>query len=757
MLRKLGFVVLLLASPVVIADGYPFRLPASVSDPATGPVLKTLAQRMLGDRQAVDPGKPGLRLFRLQWMAGRHAEAEQTLLAVQKDSRGAGDTSGEGMAVFYRVYARAVQLADARHISFEQAFPDAFREVFKSLDDLGAALGEGPFGNTNDPYGASVDGARKDLMQAFEHARGKADIEMADALELLRAYLDAETIERMQAPSASLIDEDDHRRYEMADVMVDTPDGARINAIVVRPRSTERLPTLMGFTVYANPIWSMLEARLTAAHHYAAVVGYTRGMGNSPDQAVPYEHDGADADALIDWISRQPWSDGRVGMYGGSYNGFTQWAAAKHRPAALKALMTSVTAAPGIDVPMEGNVFLNFVYAWVPYLTRNKHLDQAYYDDQAHWNRLNREWYVSGKAYRELDRIDGTPNPVFRRWLDHPSYDAYWQAMIPYRQDFATIDIPVLTTTGYYDGAQIGALYYFTEHHRYNPKAEHYLLIGPYNHIGAQRSAWNTLNGYAIDPVARINISKVLRYQWFDYVFRGGPKPALLADTVNYQVMGANVWRHAPSLAAMADGQQRFYLDAVRSGDDYRLSAQSPTSPASVTLKVDFADRRDVDASVPDQIVDKAIDRRNALVFASEPLKQATEISGLFSGRLDFTINKKDADIAIALYEQMPDGRYFQLSWYLARASYIKDRSHRQLLVPGKPQRIDFQNHRLTSRLLQAGSRLVAVIGVVKQPDRQINYGSGKDVSDETIRDAGAPMTIRWLNSSYLDMPVRRQ
>ena len=73
---------------------------------------------------------------------------------------------------------------------------------------------------------------------------------------------------------------------------------------------------------------------------------------------------------LIDWISKQAWSDGQVGMYGGSYEGFTQWAAAKHMPKALKALMPSVTVAPGIDVPMEGNVFQTFVYYWPFYTTK---------------------------------------------------------------------------------------------------------------------------------------------------------------------------------------------------------------------------------------------------------------------------------------------------------------------------------------------------------------------------------------------------
>ena len=69
--------------------------------------------------------------------------------------------------------------------------------------------------------------------------------------------------------------------------------------------------------------------------------------------------------------------------------------------------------------------------------------------------------------------------------------------------------------------------------------------IGPYNHIGAQRSAWDVLRGYKIDPVANIDIGHVLRYQWFDYVLRGGPRPPLLQDKVNYEVMGANQWRTA--------------------------------------------------------------------------------------------------------------------------------------------------------------------------------------------------------------------
>src|SRR6266550_9533784 len=156
--------------------------------------------------------------------------------------------------------------------------------------------------------------------------------------------------------------------------------------MVVRPRPTSRrLPALLNFTIYADSESNVNDARRAASNGYAGVVGLTRGKRCSPDAPVPYEYDGVDASAVIDWISRQPWSDGRVGMYGGSYEGFTQWAAAKHLPKALKALMPSVTAAPGIDVPMEGNVFQTFVYYWPFYTTANKTLDDAPYNDRQRW------------------------------------------------------------------------------------------------------------------------------------------------------------------------------------------------------------------------------------------------------------------------------------------------------------------------------------------------------------------------------------
>jgi predicted acyl esterase len=542
-------------------------------------------------------------------------------------------------------------------------------------------------------------------------------------------------------------------------VQVRTPDGATICALIARPRSTQRLPALLQFTIYVDSAANLADVRRSADHGYAGVIAYTRGKACSPQTPVPYRHDGTDAVAVIDWIVRQPWSDGRVGMYGGSYSGYTTWAATKYKPKALKAIMVGAPVAPAIDVPSEGNIVWNFIYPWPFYTLNNKTLDDATYSDNARWQKLNREWYVNGRAYRDLDKIDGTPNPTWNEWLAHPSYDAYWRGLIPYRDEFAQIDIPVLETAGYFYGGPGAAVYYFTQHLKYNPNARHYLLIGPYDHRQAQRgvvsAAGDTVKsivGYETDPVAWINIVADLRYPFFDWVLKGGPRPPLLADRMNYEVMGANVWKHATSIGAMSNGTLRLYLDS--SG---RLSRERGLPDSGLTLRVDLAYRGDIDTILPGGAVrDTAVNAYLALEYVSDPLTEPLEVSGLYSGHLEFTTNKRDFDLSAQLFELTPDGHYMQLPPFQVRASYSRDLTARRLLTPGARDTLDFTAQRLISRKLAPGSRVVLVIGPIKGPGQQINYGSGKEVNDETIADAGQPLQIRLLSGSYVQLPVRR-
>ncbi len=453
----------------------------------------------------------------------------------------------------------------------------------------------------------------------------------------------------------------------------------------------------------------------------------------------------------IDWLAKQAWSDGRIGMYGGSYCGSTQWAATKHLPPALKTIVPYVAAIPGQGLPMENNVFLTVNYGWAFFVGDGPLDDDKVYGDRARWGALPGNWFASGRPYREIDQVDGTPNPLLQRWLAHPAYDAYWQAMVPSGEDFAKVDIPVLTVTGYFDDGQISALRYFTEHTRINKKARHYLLIGPYDHFGAQRRPPAVLRGYALDPVAVIDTTAIT-FQWLDHVLRGGPMPELLADRVNYEVMGANVWRHAPSLEKMHDDVLTFYLA------DHRLAPKKPAAPGFLLQEVDLADRKTQTNTdyYPDPIVRDHLADDRGIVFESEPLAAPLSTDGLFSGTLRASLNKKDFDFGVALYERTPEGKYASLGYYLGRASYARDMGVRHLLTPGKIESIPFERTRMVSRQVAKGSRLVVVVDVNKNAIAQVNMGTGKDVSDESVADAGAPLQVRWYGDSVIRIPVRR-
>src|SRR5262245_25874294 len=676
-----------------------------------GKAIPELAKQAIAIYQEPDRDRYLNMLFRLQEVAGQYADAAETLRTLSELRRAANPMSALSSLPF-EMLIKAREKQAASSLTLDELFKREFRQTFAQLDDKTAT-------EALIWFGADLNRARKDLRAAIEKQKAKQTdkITIADAVQLIRQYHFYQDFQVASPVTDVLIAEDDARRYFIdKDRLVKTPDGAQIAVMTVRPKSVSGpQPTLLIFTIYADDQSYLTEARRCAARGYIGAIAYTRGKGRSPDAPVPYEHDGVDADAVIDWISKQSWSDGRVGMYSGSYNGFTQWAAAKKLPSALKTIVPSRAANAGNGLPMENNVFIFANYAWTFYTTNNKYLDNETYSDRNRWNSLNQKWFESGLSYRKVDALDGTPNKWFQVWLQHPSYDKYWQSMVPYQDDFSRINIPVLTLTGYYDDAQQSALWYLREHYKYNPRAEHYLVIGPYDHFTTDRPRKDpVLRGYTLDAAALFNTQELI-FQWMDYIFRGAPKPELLKDKINYEVMGANEWKHAPSLEKMSNETLTLYLSDTKAGEKYQLSRSRPEKPAFLEQTVDFRDRKTTNNdSYPFPIVGKKPDLSNGFAFLSEPFDQPVEISGLFSGEIKAIINKKDMDLGLALYEVMPNGELFHLSYFTGRASYARDMSLRHLLTPGSVESIPFNRTRLVSRRLSKGSRLLLTLNVNK-------------------------------------------
>jgi len=544
--------------------------------------------------------------------------------------------------------------------------------------------------------------------------------------------------------------------YSIQDsVMIRTRDGAEISAMVVRKKNDNApLPVILQFTIYVRDQGRDMQSLKEAADRgYIGVMAYTRGKRFSRSEIFPYETDGKDAYDVIDWISRQPWCNGKIGMYGGSYNGFTQWATAKKLHPALKTIVPYVANRPGMGLPMENNIFINPNYEWSFYVGNNKYLDNKTGDDRKRFRNMMFRWWETGVAYGKMDSIDGTPNRLFQRWISHPAFDSYWQNMAPYKKEFAGINIPVLAFDGYYNDSQNSGIYYLRELNKYSPQTPAYLVIGPYGHFGTQMGGQEVINGYTVSKNALFPIREYT-YRWLDYILKGAEKPFFLKDKINYQVMGTDEWRSAPSIDAMHNRYLKLYLSSAKVSDDkYLLSFNQPVPQKYLVQKVDFADRTTSNNDYyPDPIIRESISG-NGYVFISEPL-DAMLVNGSFLGNIKMSINKKDADIGVTLYELTPEGKYFHLSYYIGRASYARDNTKRQLLTPGKKETITFENTHLVSKQLQKGSRLVVVLNINKNPFSELNYGSGKTVASETIADAKEPLIIHWYNDSFVEIPV---
>jgi len=284
------------------------------------------------------------------------------------------------------------------------------------------------------------------------------------------------------------------------------------------------------------------------------------------------------------------------------------------------------------------------------------------------------------------------------------------------------------------------------------------LLIGPYDDNVIQHGSLTSpvLRDYAIDPVARIDLRE-LRYQWLEHALKGAALPPQLSGRINYEVMGANEWFHAPSFAALAAGSQKYYLDAAGSGTSHRLSRRKNPKLAATAQTIRFKDRSDASWLPPSDLISRSLVTHDAVLYQSDPLPKATRMSGLITGRLDFVVNKMDMDLDIAMYELRSGGEYLRLFNPAdeLRLSYAADRVHRHLLKAGERQQVAFTSERMTSCQLEQGSRLVMVLRVSKRPDREINYGTGGDVSDESMADGRVPLKIRWFNDSYIEVPVQ--
>ncbi len=541
-------------------------------------------------------------------------------------------------------------------------------------------------------------------------------------------------------------------------------DGVKLNATLYRPHDAAPLTAIFTLTPYIGDTYHP-RAMYFAQHGYVFLLVDVRGRGNSGGDFEPFANEGRDGYDVVEWIAKQPWCNGKVTMWGGSYAGFDQWSTLKEFPPHLATIVPAAAAHPGVDFPAFENIPTLYLMQWLTYtsgLTGNDHL----FGEGSFWHSKDMDIYRGHLAFSELDRIAGNPSPVFHKWLAHPTPDAYFNAMVPTAADYRRISIPILTITGDYDGDQAGALTYYRRHMKDGSPdaiANHYLIIGPWDHAGT-RTPNPDVGGLHFGSASMLDLNK-LHTEWYGWTMQGAAKPEFLKKRVAYYVTGAEEWKYADTLDGIATGKRTLYLasngfanDVFHSGS---LLDATPTSPQPDHFVYDPLDTRPGEVETELGGLVSQADALNlfgaGLVYHTEAFSEATEISGFVKLSLWISMDVPDTDLAVGLYEILPDGRNVQLTGDVKRARYRESLTQAKLVTPGKIERYDFDGFTWFSRRIAKGSRLRIVVEALNSPDSEKNYNSGGAVENETGRDARTAHITLYHDAqhpSVLEVPI---
>jgi uncharacterized protein len=492
--------------------------------------IPDLAEKVIEKYKEGDQVIYYLNLTRLDIVA-RHFETALVSLNRYVDSYGQqiNDTAlAKSFGFHYRVYCEAMTTNPGHPAINPVDYQAKFRFAYHSLSEKAG-------NNLGYYFDGDLTQYKNDLDSKIKELNEKDSLTIPEALDLCKAYCVYQvTSATLYLGKAELAKIDNDKYIEDDSVLVKMPDGGLISLTVTRSKkNTKPLPVVMLYDIYAGQ--EPFYTKYIASKGYVGIEANTRGKRLSPNPIEPLEHDAKDAYYIIDWISKQPWCNGKVGMFGGSYLGFAQWSAMKYMHPALKTAVPQVSVGAGIDYPMQNGIYMSYMLQWLHYVMDSRLTDEAGFGDTKKWRALYENWYRNGNSFRSLDTLEGRPDAVFQRWLNHPDYDGFWQKMTPQKEEFAKIDIPLLTTTGYWDDDQLGAMYYYQQYHLWNKNPNYYLIMGPYDHGGSQWFPSNELEGYTIDSLARIPIIDIV-FQWFDHVLKDSSLPAILQDRVNFEV-----------------------------------------------------------------------------------------------------------------------------------------------------------------------------------------------------------------------------
>ncbi|MGC9329449.1 MAG: CocE/NonD family hydrolase, partial [Candidatus Hinthialibacter sp.] len=538
-------------------------------------------------------------------------------------------------------------------------------------------------------------------------------------------------------------------------VMIPMRDGVKLAANLFIPNEEKAFPVILMRTPYGKSDENFGLGKEYASYGYAVVVQDCRGKGDSEGVWDPFRYDVEDGYDTQQWVGVQPWCDGNIGTSGGSYVGWTQWASAPEGSPYLRTMIPIVPFAHAYQVMYAGGAYqLSLSMGWGA-MVSGAPIDGG----SIQWDEA-----FSKIPLNQWDEQFGHEIFYLRDWVKHSTYDDYWKKRGIDGQ-FDKITVPILNIGGWYDIFSKATLEQIarvrSESKNFEVRRNQFCILGPWGH-GANQTKVGELD---FGDTAKIEWGKIQR-QWYDYWLKG--KNTGVEDWPAFYlfIMGENQWRgenewplartvftnyylHSDGSANTRNGSGSLNIDLPETGETPDTYVYDPENPVPT-----HGGNNLVGSTIGPYDQQKIEDRNDVLVYTSEALEKAVEVTGPVKLMLYAASTAQDTDFTGKLVDVHPDGRAYNVCEGIIRARYRDSCTDLSLIEPGKVYRYEIDLW-VTSNLFKAGHRIRLEVSSSNFPRFDRNPNSGKEFgTDEELFKATQTIFHDKNYPSHLVLPI---
>jgi len=525
-------------------------------------------------------------------------------------------------------------------------------------------------------------------------------------------------------------------------------DGVQLVADVYRPKAAGKFPVLLTRTPYNRRDFN--TGMYLASRGYVAILQDTRGRFDSEGEFYPFKHEIDDGYDTVEWAAALEYSNGDVGMFGGSYVGATQMLASVSKPRGLKAIFPYVTASEYYDGwTYQGGALMQwFASSWTSGLAEDT------LRKMVNSRQRPKDWVQQLPV--EDYRLIAAPTaqevaPYYRDWVEHERDDEYWRKW-KISDHYREMNVKALHAGGWHDIFLKGSIKNFVEMRKSAATQEardgQRLLLGPWAH--AATSPEGKIGDVVFGKQAVLDMNATI-VKWADFALKG-VKNEFAGDTpVRIFVMGDNVWRDEKEFPLARTQYTKYYFHSNRGANsaagDGELSIKSPGKEAGK----EKADTYEYDPQNPTPTIGGRLccgvaiqpgpfdqrpneSRQDVLVFSTPPLERDTEVTGYITAELYASTSAPDTDFTAMIVDVDPSGgakgaegtagyaRF--LTDGVVRARYRNSTQRAEPIEPGKVYKYTIDMW-ATSNVFKAGHKIRVYISSSNFPrfNRNLNTG----------------------------------